>query len=447
MILQKLLTLAWREIYVTFTDRSTVLILLVTPLVLATIIGSAFSGLLGAGGGRDVPVSDVATVIVNQDQGLADGTNYGQIFVDLLVPPADLSPEAANAESVLFELTNAVTLDDPEAAREGVSTGVYVVAILIPSDFSARIGVSQEDMTIEPTTIEVIGNESAPISASVVTMVVRSIANDIAAGNITVASTIEALINRATSDLGFGMEFLAANSSGEFNPDFNTAFTTTSAPITIEQQTVSGDVVGFNPLVTFGSAQAVFFMTFTALYGVASLIDDRKDGTLQRLVMSPTPRWVILIGKIIGTFVTCVLQVSLLIIGLAVVGIVLQGELTFIWGNNPLGVFAVVLAVAFAGSGIGVFVSGIVKTQEQSNIVVTVIAMVFGILGGAFFTVQGIPIIRDLTQLTPNYWAVDAFTRLSQLDNAIGLNLIVLVALGAAFFTAGLFLANRRLEF
>ena len=87
----------------------------------------------------------------------------------------------------------------------------------------------------------------------------------------------------------------------------------------------------------FGSAQAIFFMLFTAMGGATSLLEERRDGTLQRLIVSPTPRIVILLGKLIGTFVTCVVQVTILIIALTIVGSILAGQVEFIWGSNLLG--------------------------------------------------------------------------------------------------------------
>src|SRR5262245_12754093 len=136
MNFRKVLTIAWRNLYVTYTDRNLILIMIATPLALATIIGLAFSGFIS--GGNDVPIRNIPVAVVNLDQGVtANGTtvNNGQILVDLLMPP----PDAATSDTALTDLTNAVRLDDPDAARAGVDDGTYAAAIIIPSDFSQKV--------------------------------------------------------------------------------------------------------------------------------------------------------------------------------------------------------------------------------------------------------------------------------------------------------------------
>jgi ABC-2 type transport system permease protein len=441
----KLAALIWREIYMTYTDRTLLLILLVTPLALATIIGAAFSGLIGSGG-SDVPIRDIPVAVVNLDQGAEQNRQaiqYGQIYVDAFVPPTAIGGD--DGENMLFELTEGVSLTDAEAARAAVRTGEYTAAIIIPADFSAALTAAQGGSAAE-TTIEVYASDAAPISANVIRSIVLNISNQLMTGNIAASATLQALFDRAGNDAAFGTELLISTASGNFSPDFASALENVENAVQIEQQAVRGEVIGFNPLVTLGAAQAVFFMTFTALGGVTSLIDERKEGTLPRLLMTPTPRALILIGKISGVFINCVIQVSALIVALAGVGIILEGEVRFIWGTNLIGLFAVVLSVAFAASGMGALVAGFARTSEQANVITTVYSLIGGVLGGAFFTVDVIGFLRPLTRLLPHSWAVDAFTRLSQNDNAIELNLMVLVLMGLILLSIGIVVMNRRME-
>ena len=43
--MRKIAAIAWREIYVRFTDRTLLVIMIATPLALSTIVGLAFGGL------------------------------------------------------------------------------------------------------------------------------------------------------------------------------------------------------------------------------------------------------------------------------------------------------------------------------------------------------------------------------------------------------------------
>ena len=440
-MLTKIWAITWKELYTTFTDRNLILIMLLTPLALATIIGSAFSGFINTS--NDVPVQDIPVAVVNLDQGSdANGTSFnnGDTFVNLLVPK-DGTPDPDNA---LQKLTKAEQVMDAATARSGVDSGKYAAAIIIPSDFSAKLTYSQGH-AIEPVALEVYASPATPTSGAIIRSISESIVNGIATGNITVQATIETMIARAQSDPTFGLAFAAAGSS--FQPDFAPAFAGSSRPISIQQQTVSGQAATFSPLVVFGSAQAIFFMLFTAMGSATSLLEEKRDGTLQRLIASPTPRMVILLGKLLGTLLICIVQVTILILALTIVGSILSGEIQFIWGNNLLGLGLVIVAVALAAAGLGTVVAALVRTPEQGNIIGGVISLVMGVFGGAFFNTAIFPdFLKSISNLTITYWGTDAFTKLAQNQTDIGTNLTVLFVMGIVLFVAGLTIFNRRLS-
>jgi ABC-2 type transport system permease protein len=438
--MRKLLALIWRELYTTYTDRNAVLIMIATPLALASIIGLAFGGFIR--GGNDVPIRDIPVIVVNQDEGAETGDttfNNGQIFVDLLAPSADTPP--SDDTQALLDLTNAVVMDDPAAARAAVDKGDYAAAIIIPPDFSQRVTISQEHLDIEPSSIEVYGSPAAAISANIIRSIVEQIGNRIATGNITIAATIQTLIAQIEQTPSTGIAALT-----RFQPDFSQAFTTTGLPIQIEQQTVTGQAAGFNPLVYFGAAQAVFFMMFTAQGGATSLLEERRDGTLQRLLVTPTPRIVILLGKLAGTFVTAVFQLLLLFLFLTLIGSAMAGQLQFIWGHNVGLIALTIVASAAAACGLGAIITAIARTPEQSNIIGGAVIMAMGIVGGTFFNAASIPALQALSRVTINFWATQAFSKLAGDQTDVGTNLLVLLGLGIVMFTIGTVLFDRRLE-
>jgi ABC-2 type transport system permease protein len=444
--MQKLLRIAWKDLFITFTDRNLLLIMLVTPLLVSTIIGSAFSGFVNSTG-NDVPIQDIPLVIYNGDQAVevqGSSSHYGQTFLDLLVPADPNVPDPE--DNALLRLTDAVQVESAEAARAGVDDGTYNVAIIIPADFTRTLVYTQDNRDIRATPLEVYASGNAPTSASIVRAIAENISYRFLTGSVTIAATIEELLAQAQADPVFGIQFGTLSASGRFQPNFEPAFRPEGDAITLQQQTVTGEVQTLNPLVVFGAAQALFFMLFTANGGALSILEERRDGTLQRMITSPTPRMMILFGKLVGTFVTCVFQVVLLFLFLTIIGSILAGQPQFIWGNNPLLVFVVVLTASFAAAGLGTLIASLVRTPEQGNIITSVISIFFGVLGGAFFNVQAIPGISQLSRITLNYWASDAFTQLALGQSNIGINLLVLMAMGGVFFVVGVLVFSRRLS-
>ncbi|MBW4437993.1 MAG: ABC transporter permease [Pleurocapsa minor GSE-CHR-MK-17-07R] len=442
--MRKIFAIAWKDLYITFTDRNLLLIMIATPLALASIIGLAFSGL---GGGSDVPIQNVPVALVNLDEGAEQNgqtVNLGDVFAQALIPPEG----GTDAETGLFALTDTTLYSTRQEARAAVDRGDALAAIIVPADFSASLAITPDKLSITPVTLEVYTSPAAPVSGDVIVSVANSIGGQIVGGNIIVSATLNTLIDNATSNPALGLGQLAAMASGEFPPDFTPAFTDQQPAIAIDQQTISGEQAGFNALAFFGSAQALFFMMFSAMGSAASMLEEQRDGTLPRMLVTPTPRSHILLGKMLGTFVVCAVQVFLLMIALTAVGTLLNGSLQLIWGSNFLVIALVILAVALAATGIGSVVTGIARTSEQANIIGSVISMLFGLLGGAFFPVAVLGPLAILSRFTVNYWGVDAFDQLAQGGGLAGVlpNIGVLVAAGIVLFGLGFSLFNRRME-
>ncbi|MFN8372387.1 MAG: ABC transporter permease [Anaerolineae bacterium] len=272
--------------------------------------------------------------------------------------------------------------------------------------------------------------------------ITESIANQIATGNIAIAATIDTLIARATQRFDFGIAFASAGDS--FQPNFACAFTPAFNPLRLEAQTVSGERATFDPLVIFGTANAMFFMLFTAQGVATGVLEEQRTGTLQRLLVSPTSRLTILLGKLGATFINSAVQITLLIVAFTVVGTLMRGEFTLIFGTNFAGLVLMIAVAALSVAGLGVLLVSIARTPEMANTMGSVINITMAVLGGAFFSVSAIPALQPLTALSLVHWGTDAFTKLAQGNPDIGLNIAVMLVQGVVMFLAGFWLFNRR---
>ncbi len=497
--MRKILTIAWKEVYLTFTNRNLLIIMILSPLAVATIVGLAFGG----SGANDIPIQDIPVAIVNRDQGNDFGVNYGAIFVSLLVPAGEqgLVPDeerglvpaedqasvdgSAQSEGTLptcdlieressdqsgsnafFDLTDSVVFDlaaanaliesgdlEPPAhdtteenytelvAKLAVENGTYVAAIIIPPDFTERIAyIPVLHPSIEETGITVYANSGSPISSSVINSIAGSITQRIAAGNITMAAAFDELQER------YGAAALSAFSQDDFSSAFACAFDPGTDLVRLQTESVQGEASNDTTtiiLVAVGSAQAMFGAMFTAQFGVLSMHEERRDWTLQRLIISPTPRSHILAGKLLGVFVTVIFQLVVLLIALTLVASLIQRELTLIWGGDFVSLALLVLAVALGVSGFGMLLAGIVRTAEQGQVVGPIANMTQGVLGGAF----GFFLPTAIAVLSLVYWGREAFQSLSLGNSDIGLNMLVLAGLGLIMYVIGVILFSKRFDF
>lgn len=472
----KLWTIAFKELRTRFTNRNLLLIMLAAPLAISTIIGLAFGGL----GRSTSPIRDIPVAVVNHDQPNTYGVSFGAVMAGLLTEgqlPSGFAPASAACpapapsgtgsagergmtlkeliqgssfdEAAAERLIEAKTIALPtvargseafldQAVRAAVDKGVYTAAVIVPDDFSSALtSLSDPRSSSAKAVISVYGNEGRGLSAGIVRSVVDGIVNQMVSGNIAIGATFAELSARHPAAL-----------AGAANLDLGKLFVCAFTPgselvrMAIEPVQAASNTTAGALLVTFGSAQAMFFALFTGQFGILSMYEERKDWTLQRMLISPTPRWAILGGKLVGVLASVLFQLLMLAVALTVVGSLLEGRLAMIWGTN-LPLFALVLvAVAVAVSGLGMFLAGVLKGIEQANVVGSVLNIALGVLGGAF----GFQLPRAVAAFSLIYWGREAFDFLAAGRGDVMVNILVLLGEGVVMFAIGLFLFNRRFE-
>jgi ABC-type transport system involved in multi-copper enzyme maturation permease subunit len=476
--MRKIRTIAWKELYTQFTDRTLILIMLVTPLAISTIVGLVFGGTDEG----DVPIQDIPVAVVNHDRGNDFDVNYGGLFLSLLVSEfsegegtgsgvtaCESSKGNKDQESSgvsLFVLTDAIAFDldkandlveagvvekpevEPESdlyidavVKAAVDQGEYAAAIIVDPDFTQNLTyIPVLQPQLEETGVTVYANSGSPISGGIIRSIAEGIVNQIATGTITIAATFSEMQD------SFGpMAVAQAVSTMDMAEAFACACDPVSNVVGVKQETLqstSQTSTSGAVLVSVGSAQAMFFALFTAQFGVLSMHEERRNWTLQRLVMSPTPRSFILAGKLIGVFTSVVFQLLMLFIALTLVGSIMQGRLALIWGSDVLAILLVLLSAALCVSGLGMLMAGIIKAPEQAQIFNSVLNIALAVLGGAF----GFSLPKSISQFSLVYWGRNAFDLLAAGQSDIGLNVLVLAVQGVVMFAIGIVLFNRRFE-
>jgi ABC-2 type transport system permease protein len=474
--MDKLWVIAFKDIRTRFTDRNLLLIMLAAPLAISTIIGLAFGGL----GRTTSPIQHIPVAVINNDQPGADGTSFGAMLAGLLTagqlpagtsaslaacPKNSASSNASSAEgnTTLADLINGTTFDNsvaqqlvadnkiappsvpvgsPDylrlAAQAAVDKDIYNAVVIIPADFSTALtSIADPRQSQAATTLTVYGNSGEDIPAGIVRSIVDSITAKLTSGNIAIGATLTEIAKLQPAALaGISNQTLSKLFVCAFSPG-NDLVQLVTQPVQAAPRSTAGTL-----LVTIGSAQALFFALFVGQNGILSMYDERRNGTLQRILVSPTPRWTVLGGKLIGVMVSVLFQLIILALSLTLVGSILEGRPVFIWGSNLVMLGLLLLAITVAVSGLGMFLAGILKGIEQASIVGSVLNMALGVLGGAF----GFQLSRSIAQFSLIYWARNAFDLLATGRGDITPNLLVLFLEGAVMFGIGLLLFNRRFE-
>lgn len=439
----KIWVIITNELVQTFGDRNLLMIMLVTPLLVASMIGFAFSDISG----DSIDIDPIPVALVNHDDAVDQDDQQiamGQSFVNVFVPSEELSPEERAANEV-WSLIDAVELSDENEARSGVDSGRFVAALIIPSDFSANISQLYTNFENQPTTIELYANSESATLVEIVETVASAVATRMNAGSIAIASSIGSLVGQANQNPAIAAQLQQAQQNGLFDQDVAAAFSQQDQ-VRFERQNSAGQAASFNPFAIFGAGQAVFFMMFTAMNGMNSILSERREGLLSRQLATPTNPGLILFARMFSMVCICFVQVCALLCAMSLVDSLFQRKFSWLFGNNLLLLIVTIIAIAWAAAGFASLVISLAKTPEQGNVIGGVIAITMGLLGGAFFNVaalEGLDIVRFLSV---NYWGVTALMQISQGNLAVQTHLLVLGLLGLVTFGAGFLLFQRRLE-
>lgn len=449
--MRKIIAIARRYTYSTFTDVPLLAIMILTPLIISTIMALAFRDVSSG----NAPISNIPVAIVNLDKGVnvqGNTVNNGDILMNILMSsvaediqttdedvcaPLIIADDNTDRQMSITELIRATRLADPASARAGVDDGSYAVAVIIPENFSQSITYTGPNSPFTPVQIEVYGDVNRSISVGVVRSIVEAINNSILAGNITFATFYDTLIKQNWTSA------LITSATGVFNEPLACAFNPSIANLRIDMQSASGEPPPpFNPLVILGSALAGFFALITASNSATNILEERRNGTLQRMMVSPTARITVLLGLLTGTFLVVLLQLVLLFVALNVINALLQGQFSSIWGTNWIAIISLLLATTLSVAGVGIFIASLSKTVEQASIYGTIVSIFMGVLGGAFFDIRVLPDI--LTRFSVVRWSTEGFTNLSQGRTDILLNIGWLLIIGMILFSLGAAIFARR---
>ena len=145
---------------------------------------------------------------------------------------------------------------------------------------------------------------------------------------------------------------------------------------------------------------------FTAIFSAASIVWDREFGFLREMLVAPVRRSSIVIGKCLGGATVASLQ-GVILIALA--------PLVHVSYSVPLilGVFGLMLLLAFAMTAFGVMVAARIKQMQAFMGVSQMVVMPMFFISGALFPVANLPgWLEVLNRIDPLSYAVDPMRRL-----------------------------------
>ncbi len=160
------------------------------------------------------------------------------------------------------------------------------------------------------------------------------------------------------------------------------------------------DPIDYDPRANSSAGQLVTWV-FIPLLGISALFAyERQQGTLRRLLTTPTEKATFLLGTISGQVIVALVQMTLLVtFGALVLG--LQ------WSREPLALAAIMVAFALAAAALGTTLGTFIKTEGQATGLSITLGMVMALMGGCWYPLELFPAFaQNAVRILPTTWAM-----------------------------------------
>ena len=146
----------------------------------------------------------------------------------------------------------------------------------------------------------------------------------------------------------------------------------------------------------------VMFLLFSITLGAQTIVEERRNGTLERLLATRLRPWELFAGKFLEGVGRGMLQ-ALVFLVLAFTVLRVGGPLAFAQSA------ALAVLVAAAASALALIIAAVARTQDQASWIAVFATMFMTVFGGTFFPIGDSGALNVLSRFTLNKYAIDAF--------------------------------------
>ncbi len=385
----KVLAIVWQDLRVFLTDRSNLPGLLLTPAVMTVIIALVNGGAFGGPAIRRLDILD------------HDGSPASAEFLQsvrqanpgLTLCPTDNTPKDVCALGKTAALTE-------DQALDRVAKTTSLAALEIPSGFGAALGSQQ------PTSVTFRSSSSFGASQSAQEAVGAALSQ-------VNGAAVAARVGLSVVGQLQGKPLVAGEAKTMESALYVRALEMAKAsPVTVEfalSGTGKGRTVGQSLQQGLGQSvpgMGTMFVLMTIFGGMAALIVERQQWTLQRLAVMPVSRSTLLTGKIIARFTLGLLQFLVVFL----VGAALRMD----FGKDPLALLLLVIVYTLSVTALSFAIGPGLKNASQATGLGLLLTLTLAPLGGAWWPMSISPRFMQIAgHVSPVAWAMDGFTRLT----------------------------------
>ncbi|MBN2774443.1 MAG: ABC transporter permease [Prolixibacteraceae bacterium] len=357
-----------KDIILFLKDRRSVILTFLLPIILISLFTFAFGGMSG-GNGDSNPI-------------------------DLLITDFDKTKASENITYRLDTLKSvAVQIASYEESKEKIIKGDFPAALVLHKGFEDSM------MTGKSLPVELLYDKAREMETGLLQpILINTLMSTL--GKEGINRNVKEFIQNKYPEMDESIKnqiFSDINSDegtmGGFKMDSNIKMTS----LVGEQKEIN---LGLIQAVT---GVAIMMLLFSVAAMGASILEEKESGTLSRLLYSPLKTNDILFGKMFSSFIIGIFQLIVMFI--------------FAWLAFGLDIFInipailiLIVCIAYAISGFGIFLASISKTRQQAQGLSTLVILIMSAIGGSMIPIFIMPsIMKKIAVISVNYWGIQGF--------------------------------------
>jgi ABC-2 type transport system permease protein len=328
-----------------------------------------------------------------------------------------LTNQMINADTSMA-VVNIIKATEDEA-MEMLKNGQITAAIIIPEGFVKSMSEG------ENKPFKVIADSSRPLQANLIKNFMQSYADMVSAAQNGVMTAYVYYKEAYTSDKFYNDKYadvvtkfsLKALSSGE-----------------IFEDKIVSDIPDVTQYEYFTAALLVVFIMFSGIMGIKFTANEKQLGIRSRLEISPISGIEFVLARFFTVFIISTMQFISIIIPAAMI-------FNVYLSTSPLFMIILFTIIVFTVSACAVFVASVSPTPATADLVGSLGTLLMAVVGGSIYPLTAMPdIVKSLSYITINRWAVDGFLQLfsANITSGFYIDLAVLATMGLFYLAASI---------
>jgi ABC-type Na+ efflux pump permease subunit len=390
-----------KDLILFFHDQHSVILTFLLPVILITLFAFAY-GSIGAYNGRSEPVK-------------------------LMVSDLDQTRSSKEIIHKIDSLEDIIIIDsDTIKSKELVIKGKYACALIIYKGFQDSLEAGKT------TPIELLYDRSREMEIGILQQNLISTLMS-SSGEIIVKKSIEKYLQDKFPDID----------KSTSDNILRTAIRNDNNKPVIKWTSIVGEKNDTKlGLIQAVAGTAILMLLFSVAGVGTSILEEKENGTINRLLYSPLNGSTILYGKMLFAFFISILQLTAMFL---FAWLILNLDLSV---NLPA-LILMIIATAFAVSSLGIFLAAVAKTRQQAQNLSTIIILIMSAIGGSMIPLFIMPsILQKIAHLSVNYWGIqgfyDIFWRVLSLEEILP-KILILFSIGIIMTFTSIQLFKKRI--